>query len=132
MKTTASLSWEALSDAILIYLATTGFKGFKAKMYFPSPPSSPEKQVESPEYMDIEGFEGFFQETNERRIVEFADFILDSDDFDKVDGKDDSFAGDKAEVLQEDGGDEELLLLQEILNFKGQDEVQRNMSSFSS
>lgn len=28
-------------------------------MDFPSPRSSPERSVESPEYMDIQGFEGF-------------------------------------------------------------------------
>ena len=84
-------------------------------MYFPSPPSSPERQLESPEYMDIEGFEGFFHETTERRMVEFTDFILDSDDFDTVDGKLDSASEDGDSEMQED---EELLLLQEILSFK--------------
>ena len=94
-------------------------------MYLPNPPSSHEKQMESPEYMDIEGFEGFFQETNERRVVEFAEFIHDSDDFDKLDGKmPDSVAKDKDDLaLTEESEDDELLLLQEILNFKDEVEV---------
>lgn len=74
--------------------------------------------MESPEYMDIEGFEGFFHETTERRMVEFTDFILDSDDFDAVDGKLDSASEDGDSEMQEDNEDEELLLLQEILSLK--------------
>lgn len=86
-------------------------------MYFPSPPTSPERPTESPEYMDIEGFEGFFHETTERRTVEFTDFILDSDDFDAVGGKADG--GES----QEDSEDEELSLLRAILSVKEENEV---------
>ena len=110
---------------IIISLASLGFQLNYAKMYLPNPPSSHEKQMESREYMDIEGFEGFFQETNERRVVEFAEFIHDSDDFDKLDGKiPDSVAkdNDDSAVIEESDGDE-LLLLQEILNFKDEVEV---------
>lgn len=92
-------------------------------MYFPSPPSSPERQTESPEYMDIEGFEGFFHETTERRMVEFEDVILDSDNVDIVDGKLDTTADDADDELQDDSEDDEFLLLKEILNFKEEDEV---------
>ena len=74
--------------------------------------------MESPEYMDIEGFEGFFHETTERRMVEFTDFILDSDDFDTVVGKLDIASEDGDSEMQEDSEDEEMLLLQEILSFK--------------
>ena len=87
-------------------------------MYFPSPPSSPERQLESPEYMDIEGFEGFFHETTERRMVEFTNFILDSDDFDTVDGKLDIASDDNDSAMEEEREDDEWLLLQEILSFK--------------
>ena len=92
-------------------------------MYFPSPRSSPEGPTESPEYMDIEGFEGFFHETTERRTVEFEDFILDSDNVDTLDGKLDIGEDDIDAELQEDSEDEELTLLKEILNFKEEDEV---------
>lgn len=90
-------------------------------MYFPSPQSSPERQTESPEYMDIEGFEGFFHETTERRMVEFEGFILDSDNVDTAGGELDNTKDDVDAELQEDSEGEELLLLKEVLSFK--DEV---------
>lgn len=74
------------------------------------------RQTESPEYMDVDGFEGFFYETTERRIVEFEDFFSDPENIDGVDGVLDSAAD---ETLDSDVEDE-LLLLNEILNFEGE------------
>lgn len=98
-------------------------------MDFPSPRSSPERSVESPEYMDIQGFEGFFQETKERRTVEFEDFLLSSDDADKVNNKLD-VTEDDIDELAEDSEDEELTLLKAILALK--DEVEEGVSWTSS
>lgn len=78
--------------------------------------SSPVMQAESPEYMDVDGFEGFFYETSERRIVEFEDFISNPEHTDSVDGELDCTADKSLESDEED----ELLLLNEILNFKGE------------
>lgn len=100
------------------------------KMDFPSPRSSPERSVESPEYMDIQGFEGFFQETKERRTVEFEDFLLSSDDADKGNNKLDVTEDDIDAELAEDSEDEELTLLKAILALK--DEVGEGVSRTSS
>lgn len=81
-----------------------------------NPKSSSVRQTESPEYMDVDGFEGFFYETKERRIVEFEDFVSDPENIDGVDGVLDSTAD---ETLDSDNEDE-LLLLNEILNFQGE------------
>lgn len=78
--------------------------------------SSSLRQTESPEYMDVDGFEGFFYETTERRIVEFEDFFSDPENIDGVDGVLDSAAD---ETLDSDVEDE-LLLLNEFLNFEGE------------
>lgn len=78
--------------------------------------SSPVRQTESPEYMDVDGFEGFFYETSERRIVEFEDFISDPENSDSVDEELDCTADKSLESDEED----ELLLLNEILNFNGE------------
>lgn len=81
-----------------------------------TPQSSSVRQTESPEYMDVDGFEGFFYETSERRLVEFEDFISDVENTDGVNGELDSTADKSLESDEED----ELLLLNEILNFKGE------------
>lgn len=94
-------------------------------MDFPSPRSSPERSLESPEYMDIQGFEGFFQETKERRTVEFEDFLLSSEDADKVSNKLDVTEDDIDAELAEDSEDEELTLLKAILALK--DEVEEGV-----
>lgn len=78
--------------------------------------SSSLRQTESPEYMDVDGFEGFFYETTERRIVEFEDFFSDPENIDGVDGVLDSAADETLDGDVED----ELLLLNEILNFEGE------------
>ena len=96
------------------------------KMDFPSSRSSPERSVESPEYMDIQGFEGFFQETKERRKVEFEDFLLSSDDADKVINKLKVPEDDIDAELAEDSEDEGLTLLKTILALK--DEVEEGVS----
>ena len=77
------------------------------------------KQTESPEYMDVDGFEGFFYETVERRIVEFQDFVCNQDN---VNGS--GFEVDRTAESSSDSelcgqDEEELFLLKEILNFKG-------------
>ena len=79
--------------------------------------SSSVRQTESPEYMDVDGFEGFFYETAERRIVEFEDFICDPENVDGEDAELDSTIDNTLESEQEE---EELMLLNEILNFKGE------------
>ena len=82
-----------------------------------NPKSSCVRQTESPEYMNVDGFEGFFYETSERRIVEFEEFIsADLENTDGVDGESDSSADKTLESDEED----ELLLLNEILSFKGE------------
>lgn len=81
-----------------------------------NPKSSFVGQIESPEYMDVDGFEGFFYETKERRIVEFEDFVSDPETIDGVDGALDITADENLESDNED----ELLLLNEILNFEGE------------
>jgi len=81
-----------------------------------NPKSSSVRQTESPEYMDVDGFEGFFYETKERRIVEFEDFVSDPDNIDGVDGILDNTADENLNSDSED----ELLLLNEILNFQGE------------
>ena len=80
--------------------------------------------------MDIQGFEGFFQETKERRTVEFEDFLLSSDDADKVNNKLDVTEGDIDAELAEDSEDDELTLLKAILALK--DEVDDGVSWTSS
>lgn len=80
------------------------------------PKSSSVRQTESPEYMDVDGFEGFFYETKERRIVEFEEFVSDPDNIDGVDGVLENTADEKLDSDNED----ELLLLNEILNFEGE------------
>ena len=82
-----------------------------------NPKSSSVRQAESPEYMDVDGFEGFFYETKERRIVEFEEFVSDADNIDGVDAVlGDNTADEKLDSDYED----ELLLLNEILNFEGE------------
>ena len=81
-----------------------------------NPKSSSVRQIESPEYMDVDGFEGFFYETKERRIVEFEDLVSDAETIDGVDGVLDITADENLESDYED----ELLLLNEILNFQGE------------
>lgn len=95
-------------------------KLYKVKMNYLSPQSSPVRQTESPEYMDVEGFEGFFYETTERRIVEFEDFIFVPENIDGVDGVLDKTDDNTLEIQQESEDDDERLLLNEILNFKGE------------
>ena len=80
--------------------------------------------------MDIQGFEGFFQETKERRTVEFEDFLLSSDDADKVNNKLDVTERDIDAELAEDSEDDELTLLKAILALK--DEVDEGVSWTSS
>ena len=75
--------------------------------------------------MDIQGFEGFFQETKERRTVEFEDFLLSSEDADKVSNKLDVTEDDIDTELAEDSEDEELTLLKAILAL--QDEVEEGV-----
>ena len=85
-------------------------------MNTPNPKSSSVRQTESPEYMDVDGFEGFFYETKERRIVEFEDLVSESENIDGVDGVLDRTSDENLDSDSED----ELLLLDEILNFQGE------------
>ena len=76
---------------------------------------SPERQTESPEYMEVDGFEGFFYETSERRIIEFSEDSSGESEVDigTVDELDDEVHIDE----------DEWLLLREILSLKGEVEI---------
>ena len=89
-------------------------------MNFSSKQWSPVRQTESPEYMDVDGFEGFFYETAERRIVEFEAFVCDHESVNGSGFEEDKTAesSSDSELCSQD--EEELFLLKEILNFKGE------------